>query len=90
MVDARPVGSQAHHGCSPDPLHAWLPIASDAAVASCAASASTWWSSPSLLQRCREREREGGRMEGRKTEGEMEMGEGKRVNPEDEVKQDTR
>lgn len=49
MVDARPVGSQAHHGCSPDPLHAWLPIASDSAVASCAASASTWWSSPSLV-----------------------------------------
>lgn len=90
MVDARPVGSQAHHGCSPDPLHAWLPIASDSAVASFAASASTWWSSPSLLQRCRERE--GGREDGgeKDREGEMEMGEGKRVNPEDEVKQHTR
>lgn len=74
MVDARPVGSQAHHGCSPDPLNAWLPIASDSAVASCATSASTWWSSPSLLQRCRERAggREGGMNEGRMTERERE------------------
>ncbi len=63
--------SQAHHGCSPDLLHVWLPIAAILLLLRCL-SVSTWWSSPSLLQREEETERGKGiqEMNSKRTEGE--------------------
>lgn len=75
--------SQAHHGCSPDPLHVWLPIASILLLPP--PPLSLHGGLPHHRYRDRERwwERE------RRREGERER-ERERADPEDEVKQDRR